>query len=111
MSPGSEVEQQMAELKAEFANLKTKFAECEADVRVTKHEVKNMHQMMSGLGTRLDKVEDRVLAKIDSLADKLTGVGMQQARGLGFFAGVAAVITGAGSLLLALGKLLFGAHG
>lgn len=106
-SSPADFHQEMTSLRAE---LKGDYAKLEAEVRVTKHDVKNLHDMFSGLGVRIDKLDEKIAGKIDALAEKLTGVNVQQARGLGFFAGVSAVITIAGGIILTLAKLLFGAH-
>lgn len=67
--------------------------ELKADMRTVKHDVAGIQQSITGLG------------------DKLNAITNQQARGLGFFAGAAFIVTTFGAGLLALGKLLFGAHG
>ena len=94
----------------EILGLKTDVANLRAEVRVTKHDVANVAAAQSGLGSRLDRMEERIGNKIEGLAEKIGVVNTQQARGLGFFAGMAFVVTAAGGLLLALGKLLFTGH-
>lgn len=64
----------------------------EADIRTIKHDVANLSGKIDGLTT---------------LVGKLT---TQQARGLGFFAGAAFIITAAGGLLITFAKLVFGGH-
>ncbi len=63
----------------------------QADVRTIKHDVANMN------------------GKIDGLSAQIATINTQQARGLGFFAGVAFILGGTGALLLAFAKLIFGA--
>ncbi|WP_016747319.1 hypothetical protein [Rhizorhabdus wittichii] len=67
--------------------------ELKADMRTVKHDVAGIQQALIGLG------------------EKMNGISNQQARGLGFFAGAAFIVTAFGGLLLALGKMLFGGHG
>lgn len=64
----------------------------QADVRTIKHDVANL----SG--------------KIDGLSAQIATVNTQQARGLGFFAGVAFILGSTGALLLAAARLIFGPH-
>lgn len=92
-----------ADLASEVAGLKADIADVKAETRVTKHDVVNLRDMFAGLGHRLDKLEDKIIGKIET-------INMTQARGLGFFAGVSAVVTIAGGFMLALAKMLFG-HG
>ncbi len=99
--------------------LELRMADMEADVRVVKHDVKNMQQSNQGLATKLDRLENRVGEKIDAVKDgmanrfetlteKVAAINVQQARGAGFFAGIAAVITVCSGLVLGIAKLLFG---
>lgn len=104
-----DVQQELAEIKAEVANLKVDITRVEAEVRVTKHDVASLRQDQVAIVNRIDKLEERIVGKIELLTEKLTGVNLKQERGLGFFAGVSAVITIAGGFLLAIGKILFGA--
>lgn len=64
----------------------------QADMRTVKHDVSN------------------ISGKIDALGVQIAKLNVKQERGLGFFAGVSFMIGSVGALLLALGKLLFGAH-
>lgn len=64
--------------------------EMKADVRTIKHDLVNIQQGLLGLN------------------EKLNGLTSQQARGLGFFAGAAFIITMVGGFLLATAKVLFG---
>lgn len=64
----------------------------QADMRTVKHDLAG------------------VSGKIDSLSNMISKVNTQQARGLGFFAGVAFILTVAGGLLIAAAKLIFGGH-
>ena len=66
--------------------------ELKADMRTVKHDVAGIQQSITGLG------------------DKINGITNQQARGLGFFAGAAFIVTAFGGILLAVGRLLFGGH-
>ena len=108
-----EIRQELASLKDEVHSLKVdlndKIGKLDTEVRIVQHDYVQLKDMINGVGARVEKVEERISGKIDALAEKLAGVNMQQARGIGFFAGVSAVITIAGGLLLALGKILFGA--
>lgn len=98
-----------ANLATEVASLKTDIAEMRTETRVTKHDVGNLREMFAGLGQRIEKVEDKLVGKIDALALQITGLNLKQERGLGFVAGVTAAVTVAGGALLALAKILFGA--
>lgn len=95
------------EIQRELAGIRSEISRLDGDVRVAKHDVANMRQAQQGINIRLDKMEERLGNKIEGLSDKLGNLNTQQARGLGFFAGIAFMITSAGALLLALGKLLF----
>lgn len=64
--------------------------EMKADMRTVKHDVANIQSQLQAIDRRLNTFTTT------------------QARGLGFFAGVAFILTTAGGLLLALGKLIFG---
>lgn len=65
----------------------------QADMRTVKHDVAQVSQ------------------KIDGISNQITAMNTQRARGLGFFAGAAFIVTTFGGLLLAAAKLLFGSHG
>lgn len=62
----------------------------QADMRTVKHDVANISQ------------------KIDGLTTLIGGVSNQQAKGLGFFAGIAFILTASGGLLLTAASFLFG---
>jgi hypothetical protein len=64
--------------------------EMKADMRTVKHDLASIQQGMIALGAKID------------------GIGNQQARGLGFFAGMGVVVTAFAGILLATAKLLFG---
>lgn len=64
--------------------------EMKADMRTVKHDIASIQQTLQGLDRRM------------------TAHATSQARGLGFFAGVAFILTTAGGLLLLLGKMMFG---
>ena len=62
--------------------------EMKADIRTVKHDLANIQQGMIALSTKLDTVNN------------------QQSRGLGFFAGIAFIITVFGAALLGVAKLM-----
>lgn len=64
--------------------------EMKADMRTVKHDIAGVQQQLQSIDRRLN------------------ALGNTQARGLGFFAGAAFILTAAGGLLLALGKMIFG---
>lgn len=64
----------------------------QADVRTVKHDIV------------------QISSKIDGVSAQISRANLMQARGLGFFAGAAFIITSAGSLLIAFAKLIWGAH-
>lgn len=102
----AELKAEVADLKAnpatEVAGLKSDNSDVRAETRVTKHDVANLRDMFAGLGQRIDKLDEKLASKIDALTIQLTGLNLQLQRGLGFFAGVSAVVTIAGGFLLAL---------
>lgn len=100
--------QELSELKNEVAGLKVDIADVRAEIRVTKHDVAGLATQQIAIGQRLDKLEERIVGKIEGLTDKLTGLNLRQERGVGFFAGVSAVVTFSGGFLLLAVKLLFG---
>lgn len=65
----------------------------QADMRTVKHDVANMSGKIDGLHAMMAKVTN------------------QQARGLGFFAGMAFILTAAGGALIAMARAIFGAGG
>lgn len=73
-------------------NVARDLGEMKADIRTVKHDLAGVQQVVNGLN------------------DKLNLMNNSHARGLGFFAGAAFIITTFGAGLLALGKLLFGGH-
>lgn len=96
------------DLRSQLSDLSKEVGDLKGTVRVVKHDVANMQQAQVGFGTKLEKVEDRLGAKIDSLSTQITAVNVKHERGFGFFAGMGFVIVSCGGLLLAVGKLLFG---
>ncbi len=64
--------------------------EMRADMRTVKHDIANVQQQLQSIDRRLNTM------------------GNTQARSLGFFAGVAFILTVSGGLLIALAKLFFG---
>lgn len=105
------MQQELADLKNDVAGLKVDIARVEAETRVTKHDVGNLKEMFSGLGLRIDRLDEKLVSKLESLADRLTTLNIKQERGLGFFAGMGAVVTVVGGFLLAVAKVLFGDAG
>lgn len=73
-------------------NVARDLGEMKADIRTVKHDLAGIQH------------------SVGMLNDKMNSMTNQQARGLGFFAGVAFIITTFGAGLLALGKMLFGGH-
>jgi len=65
----------------------------QSDVRTLRHDVTN------------------VSSKLDAISNQISMINNQQARGLGFFAGAAMIITVFGGLLIAAIKLLFASKG
>lgn len=60
--------------------------EMKADIRTVKHDLANIQQGMIALGNKFDTMNN------------------QQSRGLGFFAGIAFIITVFGAVLIAIAK-------
>lgn len=77
---------------SETSNNDMLLGEMRADIRTVKHDLANVQMTLQSLDTRLNTLST------------------SQARGLGFFAGAAFILTSAGGLLLMLGKLIFGGH-
>ena len=98
------------EFARELNDLRSKVADVDADVRVTKHAVANMQQAQGAIGHKIEKMEEKLGVKIDMLTEKISVINATQSRGLGFFAGVAFIITTAGGLLIAVAKLLWAGH-
>lgn len=96
------------EFSRELNDLRSKVADVDADVRVTKHAVANMQQAQGAIGLKIEKMEEKLGDKIDTLTDKINVINTTQARGLGFFAGVSFIIVTAGGVLIAIAKFLFG---
>lgn len=96
------------EVREALAKVNDRLSSMETEVRVVKHDVANMQMNSQGLLTRLDKVEERVGAKIDALVAGVAAITVKQERGAGFFAGMAAVVTFSGGALLALADYFFG---
>lgn len=92
-------------------SLSREIGELTEGVRTARHATNNLSQQMIALHGRIDKHEEKVGGKIDVLVEKLSGITTTQARGLGFFAGVTAVIGVVGGFLLFMAKLIFGGHG
>lgn len=59
------------------------------------------------LGGKIEENHKVINDKIDALKDSLAAVNLKQERGVGFFAGVAAVFTVAITIILFLVKLIF----
>ncbi len=107
----NDIERQIHELRGEVANIKTQVAEVKAEVRVTKHDGANTQQMLAGLSSRFETSQEKISTKLDSLGDKIAAINTSNARGVGFFSGMAFMVTACGGMLLFLGKILFGGHG
>lgn len=119
----------MADLKAEFASLKDKvtslesemtrqYSNLEAEVRITKHDVINLTQMLNGFSARMEKMEERLAQKIDgisadftkevrTLAAGIAAVNVKQERGTAYVAGVMCAAGVVGGMLMLLAKFLF----
>lgn len=102
---------ELAALKDEFAGFRLetndKLGKLETEVRVVKHDFVNLKDMINGVGSRVEKVEEKIGAKLDIIFEKVAGLNVQQQRGAGFVAGVIAAASVAAGLLLFLAKLLF----
>ena len=96
------------EFSRELNDLRAKVADVDADVRVTKHAVANLQMSQASLGGKIDKMEEKLAAKIDNLTAQINVINTTQARGLGFFAGVSFIVVSAGGVLIAIAKFLFG---
>lgn len=96
------------EFSRELTDLRSKVSDMDADVRVTKHAVANLQMAQTSLGSKIDKMEEKLGSKIDNLTDKINVINTTQARGLGFFAGSAFIITACGGALIAIAKFVFG---
>jgi hypothetical protein len=96
------------EFSRELNDLRAKVADVDADVRVTKHAVANLQMSQTSLGSKIDKMEEKLGGKIDNLTAQINVINTTQARGLGFFAGSAFIITACGGVLIAVAKFIFG---
>lgn len=52
----------------------------------------------------------QISTKLDALSNQISKLNTSNARGLGFFAGIAFILTTAGGLLIAVTKLIFSPH-
>lgn len=76
----------------------------QADMRTVKHDLANVSQ-------KIDSQAALFTSKIDALSTQIATLNTGQARGLGFFAGAAFVLTSCMGVLIGFAKLLFGPHG
>lgn len=112
------------------SRLRDEVNELKTAVRITKHDVSNVQQMIIGINTRFDRLESSIktdmkesrdefskelrdLGKIVSddtkrLSAEISAVNTKQEKGVGFVGGVAAVIVGCVAVLMFLGRALFG---
>lgn len=84
-------------------NVAGQVGELRADMRTVKHDVSNLSGKIDGLSTQM-------VGHVAALTASINKVHTKQERGLGFFAGVSFILFTAGGLLIALAKLVFGAH-
>lgn len=96
------------EFSRELNDLRAKVGDMDADVRVTKHAVANLQMTQTSLGSKIDKMEEKLGGKIDNLTAQINVINTTQARGLGFFSGVSFIIVSAGAVLIAIAKFVFG---
>lgn len=98
-----EVGERMSKFESELANINT-------EVRVTKHDVNNMQQMVVGLDRRLEKMQESLTLDIKAIGIQISAVNMKQEKGAGFYAGVIAAATMAISVISLLVKFLTDQH-
>lgn len=96
------------EVRDALQKLSDRVGQLETEVRVVKHDLNNNTQASQGLGNKLEKIEERMGAKIDQLSEKVSALNVKQERGAGFFAGMAAVVTFCGGALIGIAKLIWG---
>lgn len=82
-----------ADLLRDIGEVKRDLGEMKADIRTIRHDHNNVQMTISAINARLNSMSSA------------------QQRGLGFFAGAAFIITGAGGMLAAIWKLVTSAHG
>lgn len=125
-SEGTEMlEKDVATLRQEVSSLRadltSQISKLETGIRVAKHDVTNLDAKFAGLAKtfekfeekvdkRFDKFEERLGLKLDLFGEKLGTINTQQARGLGYFAGIASVITVAGTAMLTFAKVIITGH-
>jgi predicted nucleic acid-binding Zn-ribbon protein len=112
-----------ADMSDEVRKLRDEVGELKTTTRVTKHDVANLQMGMNGLTQRVEKIVDQLSRELKETRESLSnemrselklvsseiaGINKVQARGAGFYAGVMAVITVGGGILLGIAKLLFG---
>lgn len=109
MAPDPSIEAQLAPLRKDISDL-------QGTARVTKHEAANIAQRQIAGELRMDKIENRIEAmnekvsdKLEIILNKIADLNTAQQKSFGFYAGIGTVFTAGLGLLLALGKLLFGA--
>lgn len=84
-------------------NVAGQLGEMKADMRTVKHD-------LAGLSGKVDGLSSQMTANVAALTAAISKVHTKQERSLGFFAGIAFVIVSAGGILIAIAKLIFGAH-
>ncbi len=97
----SEMQADIARLENVMSSLRDKVSDMDRDLGVTKHAVANVQQ------SQIDTLSDKLGSINTDLRQDVNAINTQQARGMGFFAGMAAVATVAMGLLLAFVRLLF----
>jgi len=134
MSADPDIHDEVSKVRDKVADLELsttrKMGEIETTVRVVKHDQANMKMMIEGVNTRIDRFENhfkadmkdmresvsadlkavvvQLEASTKALTKDITTVNTKQEKSLSFFAGVVAVFTVGGGLLMAIGKVLFG---
>lgn len=99
--------------------LSSEIAATKEIARVAKHDQAQTAQAVYALDLRLTKLQDKTEAGFEKLGDKLADeikalssqislINVQQGKSAGFYAGVAAVMTLAVTIIMALAKMLFG---
>lgn len=111
------------EMSDEVRKLRDEVGELKTTTRVTKHDVANLQMVTTGLAQRVEKIADQLSRELKEtreglssefrsemklISTEIAGINKVQARGAGFYAGVMAVITVGGGILLGIAKLLFG---
>lgn len=98
------IEQKLLELELKLSD---RLSKVETEVRVAKHDMANLSTAFGAHAVNMQRMEDVLTSKLEQIAKDLKTVTISHTKGLGFFAGIMAVIGVASGLVLLLLKYVF----